>query len=61
MIRSGFDETLRTKADKTYLDNVEKKLERRIDILEYEVIGRQDRRLEIIEDDIRVIKSNLNI
>jgi len=37
------------------------KLDYRMDVLEYKIVGGQGRRLDKIEDDVRTIKTSLNL
>jgi hypothetical protein len=37
------------------------KLDYRLDVLEYKIVGGQERRLDKIEDDVRTIKTSLNL
>lgn len=53
MVKRGFDQTA-TKDDI-------KRLEHRIDILEYRVLNSHANRLDLLEDDIRKIKTKLSI
>lgn len=61
IIQSGFQQIMETKANKVDVDKVENNLTRRIDILEYKIVGGQIRRLDKIEDEMRIVKSKLNL
>ncbi len=71
MVKRGFDETA-TKADladvktdlmsvKTDLVGVEKRLTQRIEILEHRVLNKHSTRIDILEDNMRQVKTKLGI
>lgn len=61
MIKSVLD----TKPDREEfnagLAGVEERLTKRIDVLEYKIVSSHERRLNILEDDVRHIKSKLQL
>ena len=59
MVKRGFDQTA-TKEDTATKDDI-KRIEQRIDILEYRVLNSHANRLETLEDDVRRIKTTLGI
>lgn len=64
LMKQSFDKVfaiLDTKADKKDVDERFDRLEYRMDTLEYKIVGGQSRRLEKVEDDVRIIKSKLKI
>lgn len=60
LVKSGFDNIL-TKDDGKAIDKRFDQLEYRMDIIEHKYIGSYDKRLEKVEDDVRIMKTKLKI
>ena len=54
-VKNGFDGVYQK------LDGVEKRLTQRIEILEHRVLSEHATRLEILEDDMRKVKTKLGV
>lgn len=64
LVQSGFKEIIETKADKRDLEETDKKIEKidyRLDVIEYKLVGGQGRRIERLEDDIRIVKTKIGL
>jgi hypothetical protein len=61
MIKNALD----TKPDREELNaglaGVQERLTKRIDVLEYKIVNSHERRLDMLEDDVRYIKTKLQL
>lgn len=61
LIQSGFKQIMATKADAEDVNKRFDKIDHRLDILEYKMIGTHGRRLDKVEDDIRMVKAKFKL